>query len=187
MAGRRPSTVLWSPPAGRAPSPDFQKLGGPNPENQVALLEAFLSAGEVAAVQALARDPGVWEVDDRGAEVSYAHRVWRIEGALTRRHGDLYEKLTRTAWAVDRCLWRNLEDFAYPEIEYIEYDVEKLGKPGAFGKHTDNDSLVTMVVLLSDPADFQGGVNCFRGRPNCRVPLRTGSALFFYGDRCEHW
>ena len=29
---------------------------------------------------------------------------------------------------------------------YIDYNVKKLAKPGAISRHTDNDSMVTMVV-----------------------------------------
>ena len=33
-----------------------------------------------------------------------------------------------------------------PVERYIEYDVKKLGRPGSIARHTDNDSLITMVV-----------------------------------------
>jgi hypothetical protein len=45
----------------------------------------------------------------------------------------------------------------FPEIEYIEYDVEKLGSDGSFDVHTDNDSGVTMVAMLSDETEYEGG------------------------------
>ena len=92
-----------------------------------------------------------------------------------------------TAWSVDQEIWKNLGPFDYtlPQIEYIEYDVEKLGCEGKIGKHNDNGSMVSVVVLLSDPSEFQGGANYFR--PRRRVLLARGDAVFFYGDRCEHW
>ena len=39
---------------------------------------------------------------------------------------------------------------------YIDYNVKKLAKPGAISRHTDNDSMVTMVVpeLSGDAAGF---------------------------------
>ncbi|CAE8605688.1 unnamed protein product, partial [Polarella glacialis] len=103
------------------------------------------------------------------------------------RQRELFDRLISAAWAVDRALWNNILEFVFPEIEYIEYDVKKLGRPGAISRHTDNDSLVTMVVLLSDPSQFVGGVNCFEGGPTREVPLKAGDAVFFYGHLCHHW
>jgi hypothetical protein len=39
---------------------------------------------------------------------------------------------------------------------YIDYNVKKLAKPGAISRHTDNDSMVTMVVpvLSGDAAEI---------------------------------
>ena len=40
---------------------------------------------------------------------------------------------------------------------YIDYNVKKLAKPGAISRHTDNDSMVTMVVpvLSGDAAEIR--------------------------------
>merc|ERR1719198_987131 len=100
----------------------------------------------------------------------------------------------KTAWGIDGELWENIESGTtlFPEIEYIVYDVVKLGEPGTIHPHRDNQSMVTMVVLLSPPRDFQGGINWFEGGDGpdavdrC-VPLRLGDAVFFYGDQCSHW
>ena len=35
--------------------------------------------------------------------------------------------------------------------------MEKLGCEGKIAKHNDNGSMVSVVVLLSDPSDFEGG------------------------------
>ena len=100
-----------------------------------------------------------------------------------------YQKLLLTAWSVDQHIWKNLGPFDYtlPQIEYIEYDVEKLGCEGKIAKHNDNGSMVSVVVLLSDPSDFHGGTNFFKGEPKRRVVLQPGDAVFFYGHQCEHW
>ena len=91
---------------------------------------------------------------------------------------------------MDQQIWKNLGplDYTLPQIEYIEYDVEKLGCEGKIAKHNDNGSMVSLVALLSDPSEFQGGANFFKGVPQKRrVVLQTGDAVFFYGHQCEHW
>eukprot|EP00930_Biecheleria_cincta_P027860 TRINITY_DN1948_c0_g1_i1.p2 TRINITY_DN1948_c0_g1~~TRINITY_DN1948_c0_g1_i1.p2 ORF type:complete len:114 (+),score=21.32 TRINITY_DN1948_c0_g1_i1:108-449(+) len=64
----------------------------------------------------------------------------------------------------------------FPEIEYIVYDVKQ----------------VSMVILLSDPREFAGGQNFFESgagnkQDSRSVKLQLGDAVFFYGDKCEHW
>eukprot|EP00930_Biecheleria_cincta_P027862 TRINITY_DN1948_c0_g1_i3.p2 TRINITY_DN1948_c0_g1~~TRINITY_DN1948_c0_g1_i3.p2 ORF type:complete len:130 (+),score=23.30 TRINITY_DN1948_c0_g1_i3:108-497(+) len=80
----------------------------------------------------------------------------------------------------------------FPEIEYIVYDVKQLGEPGTIEPHTDNQSQVSMVILLSDPREFAGGQNFFESgagnkQDSRSVKLQLGDAVFFYGDKCEHW
>eukprot|EP00913_Durusdinium_trenchii_P033298 g31173.t1 len=83
-------------------------------------------------------------------------------------------------------MWGNILEFVFPEIEYIDYNVQKLAKPGSIARHADNDSMVTMVALLSDQKDFQGGVNCFDGSDRPRqVPLQQGDAVFFFGHAAK--
>ena len=40
-----------------------------------------------------------------------------------------------------------------PEIEYIDYDVEKLGHAGSFAIHVDNKSVITIVCMLQRPGN----------------------------------
>merc|ERR1712194_133607 len=149
----------------------------------------------VAAVHKLFQeDHTVEEIDDRDNDLDYKHKVWRIEKQLKARYPALYNNLMDTAWAIDEELWENLSGTrVYPEIEYIEYDVRKLGEPGTINRHVDNQSQVTMVVLLAPPADFEGGLNYFEGEEDddsederC-VRLGQGDAVFFFGDRCQRW
>eukprot|EP00913_Durusdinium_trenchii_P002094 g1933.t1 len=95
--------------------------------------------------------------------------------------------------ALDAELWNEIDigDRFFPEIEYIVYDVSRLGEPGRIEPHTDNQSQVTVVVMLSHESEFQGGLNYFepgteRGESRS-AKLKRGDAVFFYGDRCEHW
>ncbi|CAE7544395.1 ZFP36L1 [Symbiodinium natans] len=133
------------------------------------------------------------EIDDRDDELIYRHEVWRMEHELQEAMPKVYTRLMEYCRALDNELWGEIEvgDRFYPEIEYIQYDVGKLGEAGTIEPHTDNESQVTVVVLLSQLTEFQGGLNCFepgwKGGESRSARLGTGDAAFFYGDKCEHW
>jgi hypothetical protein len=83
-----------------------------------------------------------------------------------------------------------------PEFEYIVYDA-----PGASGRetfiepHVDNHSIVTGIVMLSEPdVDFVGGINRFKGaesgssQVNYReYKLERGDLVLFRGELVTHW
>ncbi|CAJ1361070.1 unnamed protein product [Effrenium voratum] len=168
--------------------PEFQKLAGPEPALDLALLRGFLDKSEIAKVETAVQDAQVWGIDDRDDDLGYAHEVWRMEEVMQQNFGETFKKLIDTAWSVERRMWGNILEFVFPEIEYIEYDVARLGRPGSISRHADNDSMITTVVLLSDPSEFEGGINCFDGDKAARqVPLQRGDAVFFFGDACHHW
>ncbi|CAE8597662.1 unnamed protein product [Polarella glacialis] len=189
--GRLPPTVAWGPPPEELPEelPDLEEIAAEAPNLRLGVLRNFLDLDEAALLHRLVHHPLAWEVKDRHSSLAFKHNVRRVEAVLRESARRLYAKLLCTAWAVDHRLWRSMrpEEYVLPQIEYIEYDVEKIGGEGGIGKHTDNGSLVSMVVLISDPADFEGGLNSFSGPPQRRVPLKPGDAVFFYGDKCEHW
>ncbi|CAK8991514.1 unnamed protein product [Durusdinium trenchii] len=177
--------LLGDPPA---LSGELERIAGPSPEEDLALLRGFLSSAELHHALAAGEDPKAWAIDDRDDELGYAHEVWRMEEVMQMNHPSLFQKLIDSAWSIERRMWGNILEFVFPEIEYIDYNVQKLAKPGSIARHADNDSMVTMVALLSDQKDFQGGVNCFDGSDRPRqVPLQQGDAVFFFGDRCHHW
>mmetsp|Transcript_35741 Transcript_35741/g.76191 ORF Transcript_35741/g.76191 Transcript_35741/m.76191 type:complete len:118 (+) Transcript_35741:2-355(+) len=97
------------------------------------------------------------------------------------------------AWA-DAMIWHRLSQnkVVYPEAEYIVYDARG-GTPGEIEPHVDNHSAVTIVVLLSDPGDFEGGTNGFapagdeRGAPPRYLRLQRGDAVIFRGEKLKHW
>lgn len=191
--GRMPPVVAWAPHPEAVPDslPELQEVPGPDAEPQLRLgvLPQFLSEAEIDAIHYYSQHPNSWEVRDRHSTLVFKHNVRRIEGVLQENVKRLYDKLLYTAWAVDRRLWKSIgsEDYTLPQIEYIVYDVEKLGGEGGIGKHNDNGSLVSVVVLISEPSAFTGGLNCFKGSPHRKVPLQPGDAVFFFGDQCEHW
>ncbi|CAE7821267.1 unnamed protein product [Symbiodinium sp. CCMP2456] len=191
FAAAKLPTVAWSPR--HAPLPELEELeqvAGPNPNLAIGVLPKFLTDSEIKTLNAVAGHAHSWEVKDRHEGLIFTHYVRRIESALREVDLDLYQKLLLTAWSVDQQIWKNLGplDYTLPQIEYIEYDVEKLGCEGKIAKHNDNGSMVSLVALLSDPSEFQGGANFFKGLPQKRrVVLQTGDAVFFYGHQCEHW
>merc|ERR1712085_193175 len=144
--------------------PAFELLKHEEPELQVALIRGFLSPDEVAKVHEAAKQEDV-KIDDRDPELIYKHHVWRFEHQLKEMHRHVYDKVTQVAWAFSGALWDSVEDGEelFPEIEYIVYDVKDLGEAGTINPHTDNQSAVSMVILLSPPQDFVGGVNYFEG------------------------
>jgi len=177
--------------------PRYELFAAEKPELQVAVVREFFSKQDVAALHAVGQDPRVEEINDRDDNLVYKHQVWRIELQLKELHRPIYDRLMAMCRALDADLWKGIEqgDELFPEIEYIVYDVGKLGGPGTIEPHRDNGSQVTMVVLLSPPSDFSGGVNFFEGGEDDSgkalgdrsVRLQMGDAVFFYGDQCSHW
>ncbi|CAE7864339.1 unnamed protein product [Symbiodinium necroappetens] len=189
FAAAKLPTVAWSPRHATLPElEELEQVAGPNPNLAIGVLPKFLTDAEIETLNAVAGHANSWE--DRHEGLIFTHYVRRIESALREVDLDLYQKLLLTAWSVDQQIWKNLGplDYTLPQIEYIEYDVEKLGCEGKIAKHNDNGSMVSLVALLSDPSEFQGGANFFKGAPQKRrVVLQTGDAVFFYGHQCEHW
>jgi hypothetical protein len=164
------------------------------PRCSLGVLRGFLSHSEVSAVFETVVAPGVKEVKDRHETLEYNHKAYRLEGALRFWQPKLLRRLINSAWAVDGEIWKTIGDGyeLQPEVEFIEYDAGsgKDSKGGFIDPHTDNDSLITVVVMLSDPNNgFRGGANFFEdgtkfGR---RVDLKKGDAVVFRGMACEHW
>lgn len=181
--------------SGDAPEgPRFELVDSPHEELKVALVRSFLGAGEIALLDQIGQSEDAEEIDDRDDNLMYKHHVWRVEKVLKERCRDLYDKVTTAAWGIDAKLWENIDSgmTLYPEIEYIEYDVAKLGEAGTINVHRDNMSQVSMVALLSWPNEFSGGINWFEGgeeedAKDRGVPLQRGDAVFFFGDQCSHW
>jgi len=180
------------------PPPNFELLQSRLPEKydkklQVALLRNFLSPAEVIAVHRICNSKGVWEILDREDDLDYIHRAYRVENQMKKQSQDLYTRIMRTAWGLDGALWEAipLGSTLEPELEYIVYDVAELGRPGTIEPHADNESMVTMIVMLAERADYEGGVSCFQGASeggeHRSVELFSGDAVFFHGNECFHW
>ena len=55
----------------------------------------------------------------------------------------------------------NLAHVVYPEVEYITYNVKKGAKLPFIEPHVDNNSVVTLIAMITDTSGFDGGKNCF--------------------------
>jgi len=64
-----------------------------------------------------------------------------------------------------------------PKFEYIDYDVERLGKKGSFSKHFDNYSTVTVICMLTDESEYVGGSNYFYVKGKLRGWIASGRRI----------
>jgi hypothetical protein len=163
----------------------------------VAVARGLFSAEECALLQRTGGMPGSVEINDRHEELSFRHRVWRIETSRAAwQH--LFDRAIGAVRSVDDLYWRQIARVPqwHPEAEFIEYEVTptKNGKPPkvlpGIGPHVDNASLVTLVVMLAPSEAYRGGLSCFEGKtPDApRIfQLQQGDAVFFRGEKCEHW
>ena len=93
-------------------------------------------------------------IADRNYGMAHMHYVHRCELAFSSLLTKLYDRVLDTAHALDAEYWgaiRHESHCCRPEVELIDYDVERLGRAGTFGDHRDSESIVTVVVMLSPP------------------------------------
>jgi len=175
------------------PPPSYTMHEGERRRRTFVHVRQLLDERGVQLVHSLFAHPSVEEIKDRKDTLLYRHVAYRIELPL-RAHGRvLYQHLIDAMVWADATVWRKLarNRKVYPEAEYIVYDARK-GKPGEIEPHVDNDSAVSIVILLSDPRDFDGGVNCFapageRGSGSRKLALQKGDAVIFRGEKLQHW
>jgi len=138
----------------------------------------------------------VQEIHDRKGYLAFKHRVWRFELQLRALQPELYARLMRLMRQADNEKWskllkRSKRGRVYPEIEYIDYDVEHEGSACFIEPHVDNKSAVTLVAMLSAPDAYVGGRSCFRrseGQTGHReLSLQAGDAVLFRGEKLLHW
>eukprot|EP00418_Pyrodinium_bahamense_P006206 CAMPEP_0179024032 /NCGR_PEP_ID=MMETSP0796-20121207/7243_1 /TAXON_ID=73915 /ORGANISM="Pyrodinium bahamense, Strain pbaha01" /LENGTH=354 /DNA_ID=CAMNT_0020719975 /DNA_START=69 /DNA_END=1133 /DNA_ORIENTATION=+ len=158
-------------------------------------IHSLLSEASIQELHELWRHPAVRMLQRKGrvACLTYRHTAYRMELPLRAHCRSLYESLVGTLLWADRTVWRGLKKGAvvYPEVEYLVYDARG-GVPGTIEPHVDNESVVSAVVLLCDPAGFQGGASCFApsgtdSAHHREVQLKLGDAVIFRGEKLEHW
>jgi len=158
-----------------------------------ALAPSFLRQDEIEAIAAAAKHSSVKEINDRKGYLAFKHRVWRFELQLRSLYPDLYARLMALMRSADDAQWQRLAKSkkVYPEVEYIEYDVDEMGEPCFIEPHVDNKSAVTMVAMLSAPDAYVGGRSCFRraagSRGHREVTLQKGDVVLFRGEKLVHW
>lgn len=191
---------------------DMVVIDGCDRDQNVVLVEGFLSDEEIAYIDATpsmaesieAGPDGTFNglvggnryTDETGLSIfgSAKHRSWRIEDALTKQSARLVERLSTAMAAVDSTHWGSLTQAERVqfmcEIEYICYDASVPGSRPNLAPHVDNGAKVTIVALLVDENDFDGGTNFFGGGCNGGARshrMKRGDAIFFRGECVEHW
>lgn len=163
----------------------------------VAVARSLFSSEECSLLQRTGAMTGSVEINDRHEELTFRHRVWRIEKSRAAwQH--LFDRAIGAVRSVDDLYWRQISRVSqwHPEAEFIEYEVTPTpnGKPPkvlpGIGPHVDNASLITLVVMLTSTDSYRGGLSCFEGKTadTPRVlQLQQGDAVFFRGEKCEHW
>mmetsp|Transcript_56544 Transcript_56544/g.131769 ORF Transcript_56544/g.131769 Transcript_56544/m.131769 type:complete len:325 (+) Transcript_56544:33-1007(+) len=194
--GRQLEQRSEEPERASIPPATLNWLGSDKRYRCVALVPGFLGPDDIRAVHAAARHPTVKEINDRKGYLAFKHRVWRFELQLRALEPELYRRLLALMRQADSEKWSRLRKKSkkgrvYPEVEYIDYDVEHWRKPCFIEPHVDNKSAVTLVAMLSPSTDYVGGRSCFRrsgGRAGHReLPLQMGDAVLFRGEKLVHW
>lgn len=143
----------------------FQWFNGSKRYRCFALAPAFLTAQDIENIESAAKHCSVKEINDRKGYLAFKHRVWRFELQLRALYPAIYSRLMELMCHADEEKWRRLRAKSrkvYPEVEFIEYDVDVMGEQCFIEPHVDNKSAVTMVAMLSQPGAYVGGLNCFR-------------------------
>lgn len=160
----------------------------------VALVPAFLSLADVEALEVTARHTSVREINDRKGALAFKHRVWRFDLQLRALNPELYRRLMDLMVMADAGKWRRMAQKSvtvFPEVEFIDYDVDAEGGHCFIEPHVDNKSAVSLVAMLSPPEAYTGGRSCFRrtaGRSGHReLQLGQGDVVLFRGEKLVHW
>jgi hypothetical protein len=190
------STFSSSSPSKTKAVDNVEFYAGQHYDLGVALLPKLFNRNECELLQTTGNMEGSNEINDRHEELIFRHRVWRIEKSVDNGWKPLFDRAIQTIEQIDRLYWRQISRTKtwHPEAEYIEYVVKptKNGKkpktlPG-ISPHVDNSSVITMVAMLTPTSSYVGGKSCFEGNDNPRIlTLEQGDAVFFRGEKCEHW
>ena len=159
-----------------------------------AVAHQFLQMQDIEAISAAAKHSSVKEINDRKGYLAFKHRVWRFELQLRALYPDLYARLMALMRSADEAKWKRLSAKSkkvYPEVEYIEYDVDEMREPCYIEPHVDNKSAVTLVAMLSTSNAYVGGRSCFRraqgSRGHRELTLEQGDVVVFRGEKLVHW
>ena len=114
------------------------------------------------------------------------HTVTYLDRIFNRYAPNIYNKMLKYCQFADNyCKWNLLFDDAFGTkcIEYIQYKE----KGDNLGWHCDMGSLVTIVIMLTNSNQYQGGI--FQTRylnKTINIPLECGDIVVFSSDKCNH-
>ena len=177
-----------------------------HPESPNLVLKSqFWSPAEVLEIRNKLKLPKK-QIEDRTDDLVFAHDVWRIEDELKKNHPTVLRKMETLLYgAVD--FWNVTKKAAVPrryEIEYISYEVKDVKNKTAlphFEDHVDNESLITMVSMLSAPDEYDGGLLTLEdddikacregitgkgGRAADNSVFQSGDVVMFRGEETLH-
>eukprot|EP00928_Gymnodinium_smaydae_P054663 TRINITY_DN38394_c0_g1_i1.p1 TRINITY_DN38394_c0_g1~~TRINITY_DN38394_c0_g1_i1.p1 ORF type:complete len:401 (+),score=58.51 TRINITY_DN38394_c0_g1_i1:87-1205(+) len=162
----------------------------------------LLSSAEIARVHKAGQSSSSVLCKDRDYDLDYKHVAYRIEHELSSKSHGLYSRLMELMVQADASQWGVLAQYTeiFPEIEYIRYDGRPTADEHAVSPHVDNCSALTLVCLVSDPDNFEGGALCLDSaagtdpqempsldQPPRREKLEMGDAVLFRGESLLHW
>ena len=158
-------------------------------EKSVIVIPNFFTPKKISKLISLFESsPSVYIIEDRKSDLVYSHSAKRVEVCLRTEYERCYRKIISTTISLFNMTFGPINNFAkkskfFPEFEYIVYESDN----AFIEPHVDNHSIITGIVLLSDPSvDFEGGTNCFE--PEGReYKLNQGDCVLFRGEKVEHW
>ena len=161
---------------------------GKSKDKDVIVIPNFVSPKKISKLISLFESsPSVYTIDDRKSDLVYSHAAKRVEVCLRMEYERFYRKIIGTTISLFDENFGPINTFSkksrfFPEFEFIVYESD-----GAFIEpHVDNHSIVTGIVMLSNPSvDFEGGANCFE--PKREYKLNQGDCVLFRGEKVEHW
>lgn len=161
------------------------------PSCAIGVVRRFLAASEVASIFEVVVSPEAEEVENEAEAFANADKVYRLGKPLRLGHPKLFHRLLGAAWGLDRALWRGIVEGCelWPEVHVLEHVAAARKGDDCLEPRCDDDSVVSLIIMLSDREACEGGVDFFddctlNGR---KLVLRKGDAVFFSGRHCERW
>ena len=165
-----------------------------SPELTFLNMTQWLDPEAIATVVALADGEEAFDPGDRGKFLLKQHTVRRVELDMLHSQPGLWAFLMQTMYSADAQVWRAItreHECLWPEVEILTYDVEKAGEACAINPHTDNESVITFICMLSESGDYTGGQSYFladeeNGQAHV-CSLEQGDCIVFRGEKLTHW
>eukprot|EP00520_Triparma_pacifica_P018806 CAMPEP_0118668172 /NCGR_PEP_ID=MMETSP0785-20121206/20200_1 /TAXON_ID=91992 /ORGANISM="Bolidomonas pacifica, Strain CCMP 1866" /LENGTH=323 /DNA_ID=CAMNT_0006562719 /DNA_START=85 /DNA_END=1057 /DNA_ORIENTATION=- len=135
-------------------------------------------------------------------DTTYDQFISRVELQLYNERRRYFDRIIEASWMMDHRRWRKFgtsTKACKPQMEYIDYDVDRLGRKGTFSQHVDNFSTVTVICMLTKTSEYTGGSNYFFVNDTMceydprfstdqylEIKLNKGECLFMRGEVVTH-